>query len=92
MCGRVCARARVFSSVMFLACQCNGARVVSRAFCPLLAFRMRVLIDRQVQLECMCSTCMFLLVCLYTCAPGCLCVHMLIGRVWYVILQPCVYT
>lgn len=49
----------VFSSLMFLACQCNGASVVSRACCPWIAPRMPVLLDRQVQFAYMSSTHMF---------------------------------
>lgn len=65
----------VSSPLMFLACQCNGASAVNRACCSWIALCMPVLLDRQVQLACMGSTCMFLLIFFHSCALGYVCVH-----------------
>lgn len=46
----------VFSSLMFLACQCNGASVVSKACCSCIALCKPPLLDGQVLFACMYST------------------------------------
>lgn len=74
-CMCVCVCLCVSSSLMFWACQCNGASLVSRACCSWIA-SYKASADRQVKFECTCIKCRYFVsvlavICTCMCKKGC---------------------